>query len=149
MVTALSIAVAALLLMVVFFATWVFNLRARTFSQAEEIRRLRSTPKTPAAPPPSSGDDTKRQKEKAPSTIADYDDNMEIPAALIGARCKEIIEQLAPIFKMTPVNLLREAIAVGLTGGRPVTEEMLDFIEKERKAMGLPPPSKPGPVDMN
>jgi hypothetical protein len=95
------------------------------------------------------GDDTKRLEERAPSNIAEYDDDMEIPAALIGARCKEIIEQLAPILKVTPVNLLREAIAVGLTGGRPVTEEMLDFIEEERKAMGLPPPPKPGPVDSN
>ena len=80
MVTPLSIAVAALLLMVVFFATWAVNLRARAFKQAEEIRRLRSASKTPEAP--SSGDDTKRLEEKAPSVIAEYDDNIEIPAEL-------------------------------------------------------------------
>jgi hypothetical protein len=124
--------VIAILLAASFVAGWFFALRSRFRQEAHKLP----------------GDDTK-SAERAPSAIAEYSDDMDLPAALIGARCKEIIEQLAPILRVTPVNLLREAIAVGLTGGRPVTEEMLDFIEKERKAMGLPPPSKPGPVDPN
>jgi hypothetical protein len=81
-----------------------------------------------------------------PSVIAPviYPDDMDIPAELVGARCKETIERFAPVLGVTPVNLLREALAQGLTGGRPVTEEMLDILEEEAKSRDLSPPSKPG-----
>jgi hypothetical protein len=140
MVTALSIAVAALLVMVVFFGTWAFNLRARSSRQAAEIRKLRSAPSEAQS---TDGDDTKRLDAAPPSIITEYDDHMDIPAALIGARCKEIIEKFAPTVGLTPVNLLREAIAEGLTGGKPVLQEMLEILEEirreEAEEMCLPP----------
>jgi hypothetical protein len=85
--------------------------------------------------------------EAPPSSViapVTYPDDMEIPAALVGERCKQTIERFAPALGTTPVNLLREALAQGLTGGRPVTEEMLDMLEEEAKAMELSSPSKPG-----
>src|SRR5262249_22542199 len=80
--------------------------------------------------------DTKSQEEgqAAPSLIAKYDDHMDIPAALIGARCKEIIEKFAPTVGLTPVNLLRAAIAEGLTGGKPILQETLDILDDIRRA---------------
>jgi hypothetical protein len=93
MVTFVSFAVAAILLTVVFGAGWFLGLRTRSRKQR-------------------SGDDTK--SIEAPSVIAAYDDNMEIPAALIGAKCKEAIERFAPLMGVTPVNLLRAALVEGL-----------------------------------
>jgi hypothetical protein len=84
--------------------------------------------------------------EAPPSSVIapiTYPDDMEIPAALVGERCKQTIEHFAPVLGTTPVNLLREALAQGLTGGRPVTEEMLDILEEEAKAMELSLRSKP------
>jgi hypothetical protein len=132
MVTLLSLAL--IMLPVSFVAGWVFASRYRP-GKASDV----DTPKLP-------GNDTKRQQEgeATPSLIVEYDDDMEIPAALIGARCKEIIEHFAPALGLTPVNLLRAAIAEGLTGGRPVTKEMLDVLDEEVKAMQLSPPSDPG-----
>lgn len=72
----------------------------------------------------------------APPLIVDYSDDMEIPAALIGARCKELIENAAPNFGLSPVDMLRAVIATGLAGERPLLEEhlnMLDEILKEEK----------------
>src|SRR4051812_18971511 len=76
MVTFLSFALAAILLTAVFGAGWFLGLRTRSRKQT-------------------SVDDTKSQE--APSVIAAYDDNMEIPAALVGERCKEAIERFAPL----------------------------------------------------
>jgi hypothetical protein len=79
-----------------------------------------------------------------PAAPLTYDDKMEIPAALVGAHCKEAIERFAPVLGLSPVKLLRAALAQGLTGGRPITAEVLDAVE-ELKLTELPPPSKPGP----
>jgi hypothetical protein len=138
MVTALSIAVAALLLAAEFFATWVVNLRARSFNQAAELPNLQIAPD---APPSSAGDDAPQKLEAIPV----HDDEMDIPAALVGARCKEAIERFAPFLGTTPVNLLRAALKEGLTGGHVVTKEMLDVLEEEAKSTNLPLLSKPGP----
>jgi hypothetical protein len=62
---------------------------------------------------------------------------MEIPAALIGAQHKEIIERLAPVLGATPVNMLRAALAAGLTGGRPVTEECVSLPAKPQGSQSL------------
>jgi hypothetical protein len=137
MVTALSIAVAALLLAVVFFATWAVNLRARLFNQAAALRSLQDAADST---PSSAGDDASKRL-----AMPVYDDEMDIPAALVGARSKETIERFARVLGTTPVNLLRAALAAGLTGGRLVTEKMFDVLEKEVRSTDLPPPSKPGP----
>ena len=77
----------------------------------------------------------------------------EIPAELVGAKGKETIERLASALGTTPVNLLRAALDIGLSGGRPITTEMLDMIDKlveegaEEDEEG--PPSKPEPEDQN
>jgi hypothetical protein len=90
--------------------------------------RRRSRPDTQRHP----GDDTK-DAQRAPPVIVEYANDLEIPAALIGARCKEIIETFAPTVGLTPVNLLRAAIAEGLTGGKPVLRETLDILEEIRR----------------
>src|SRR5262249_8356420 len=77
-----------------------------------------------------------------------YKDDMEIPSALIGARSKALIERFAPMVGMTPVNLLREALARGLTGEHSVTE-VLELLDKEEDSTELPPTSKPGPSRPN
>lgn len=130
MVTLISFAVAAVILVGVFGAGWFFGLRTRS-------RRFKGAP-----------DSKRRPAGQKTSVIAQYDDNMEIPAALVGARCKEIIEHFAPILGTTPVNLLRGALAEGLTGGRPVTEEMIDILEEMVKTGEIAPPSsKPPPLN--
>jgi hypothetical protein len=129
MVTALSIAVAGLLLTEVFFAVWVVNLRARLFNQAAKRRSLKAEPDTP----PSSG-----------AAPLPYDDEMEIPAALVGARCKQVIERFAPVLGTTPVQLLRAALVAGLTGDRPITTEMLDVLDQMGRASKRAPRGKPG-----
>jgi hypothetical protein len=131
MVTFISFIVAALILVSLFGAGWFFGLRTRSRQQAAKLHKP--------------GEDTKRS-----AVIAEYDDNMEIPAALIGARCKEIIETFAPSVGLTPVNVLRAAIAQGLTGGQPVLKEHLEILDEirreEAEEMRLGPkrdPSKP------
>jgi hypothetical protein len=75
---------------------------------------------------------------------------LDIPAALVGARWKEAIERLAPALDMTPVDLLRAALDIGLSGGRPITSEMLDMIDKlVKEAEEEESPSKPDPKDQN
>jgi hypothetical protein len=141
MVTALSIAVAALLLTVVFFATWVIQLRSRARKHDVKLRTRRSAS---SAPPSSTGDDPPHRSEAVAEPSPLYHDKMEIPAALVGAQCKEAIERFAPVFGLSPVKLLRAALVQGLTGGRPITAEVLDALE-ELTSTDLPPPSKPDP----
>jgi hypothetical protein len=140
MLTVLSVAVAALLLAVEFFATWLVNRRARAFKQAAELRRLRGAPEKPDAPPSSStGDDPPKRLAAGGATDAALD----IPAALVGARWKEILERLAPALGTTPVALLRAALDAGLTGGRPITTEMLEMLDKQvKQARNKAPPGK-------
>lgn len=145
MVTALSIAIAALLLTVVFFATWVIQLRSRAHKHDMELRTRRGAS---GAPPSSTGDDPPHKSEAVAEPTPLYHDKMEIPAALVGAQCKEAIERFAPVFGLSPVKLLRAAIAQGLTGGRPVTADMLDALDK-LMSTDLPPPSKPDPSRPN
>lgn len=116
----------------------VVNLRARIRTQDAQIRKF---------PKPPSDDDTKSGEEVEPSLIAEYPDDMEIPAALVGARCKEAIEHFAPILGTTPVTLLRAAVAEGLTGGRPVAKELLKLLDDLVEAGVIRPPSKPPPVN--
>jgi hypothetical protein len=79
-----------------------------------------------------------------------YEDDTEIPAALVGARCKETIERFAPAMGMTPANLLRAALIQGLTGGRPIADEILELLkEEEEQSLQLPKTSKSGPPRPN
>jgi hypothetical protein len=71
-------------------------------------------------------------------------DALEVPAALIGTHWKNVIDRCAPILGTTPVALLRAAVSAGMTGGRPITEEMLDKLEELVQAEATAPPSKPG-----
>jgi hypothetical protein len=123
-----ALAVTALLLVHVGLIAAYFLLHARALKHGSGLRALRAALKRnavrkgggshePLAPPSSSA---------APPG---YDDQMEIPAALIGARYKAAIERLAPALGLSPVNLLRAALDAGLTGGRPLTAEMLDLLE--------------------
>lgn len=138
MVTTISGAVAAVAILIAFSGTWVFNLRAKSFELAAELQSLKRAIED--------SKDSKRTAPHAPTVIAEYSDDMEIPAALVGARCKEIIEHFAPILGTTPVNLLRGALAEGLTGGKPVAEGLLEMLEEIAKEGDLPPPPSKPPV---
>lgn len=87
--------------------------------------------------------------DELPATPVVYADDMDIPAELVGARCKEAIERFAPVLGVTPVNLLRAALSAGLTGDRPVTTEMLDMLDSMLHAGDLAPPLKPGSSGSN
>lgn len=109
--------------------------------------RLRARVDTSAKPgagdkPHTGGDPPKRITAGRGETVDD--DALDIPAALVGAHCKEAIERFAPALGLTPVKLLRAALAQGLTGGRPITADVLDALE-ELTSPDLPPLSKPDP----
>lgn len=87
--------------------------------------------------------------DELPATPVIYADDMDIPAELIGARCKEAIERFAPVLGVTPVNLLRAALSAGLTGDRPVTTEMLDMLDVMAHAGDIARPLKPGSSGSN
>lgn len=94
---------------------------------------------------------TKREANAQPPSAAPpvYADDAEIPAALVGAHCKDAIERFAPAMGMTPANLLRAALIQGLTGGRPITDEVLALLDDEEESLELPKVSKPGPTRPN
>jgi hypothetical protein len=92
------------------------------------------------------GNDAKRLGVSSPMT--EYDEDMDIPAALVGAECKRIIEHFAPALGLKPVKLLRSALIDGLTGGRPVTTDVLDLLDEMVKAGDAPAPSRP-PTEPN
>ena len=152
MVTVLCVAVIVLLLAVAFGVGWIFNLRSRSRQHDDELRKLSAAvdrlagqvhltmpaPNMPAA---------------ATASSSASGEALDIPAALVGAGWKEAIERLAPLLGMTPVDLLRAALDIGLSGGRPITSEMLDMIDKlieeANEADTEEPPSKPDPKDQH
>jgi hypothetical protein len=130
---ALTITVAVLSLLLGITIAAYYRLRARVDTAAK--RDAGNKPHAGGDPP----------KRITAGWVASSDvDALEIPAALIGPRCKEVIERMAPVFGLSPVKLLRAAIAQGLTGGCPITEDFLNALE-ELTSTDLPPPSKPGP----
>jgi hypothetical protein len=86
---------------------------------------------------PHDGDDTKRLEDGEPSVIAAYDDNMELPPALTGARCKEILEHFAPIMGVTQGNLLRAAVVLSRAA------DWADSVAAERAPAGDAQPPSP------
>lgn len=87
--------------------------------------------------------------ETGAETSSTDEEHLDIPAALVGARYKEVLERIAPALGTTPVNLLRSALDAGLTGGRPITADMLDMLDELVKEGDPPPPSEPGPSRTN
>jgi hypothetical protein len=135
---ALTIAVAVLSLLLGISIAAYYRLKARVDSAAKR----------------DSGQDPPKRLEAGgraspPAAPSADDDDLEIPAALVGARYKEAIERFAPILGTTPVQLLRAALENGLTGNRPITTEMLDMLDALVQAGDIAPPSKPGPSRPN
>ena len=153
MVTLLYVAVMVLLLTIAFGVGWIFDLRVRSLRQDDELRKLLGAaahlPVGVHIEMPMSG----MPAAATASSPSAPGEALDIPAALVGARWKEAIERLAPVLDMTPVDLLRAAIDIGLSGGRSITSEMLDMIDKlveeANEADAEEPSSKPDPKDQH
>jgi hypothetical protein len=128
---ALTIAVTILIILLVVMMAAYYRLRAR-------LNRLAKRAK-----PPDGDDSSKRLAAGGMASPADGA-ALDIPAALVGARWKAIIERFALVLGTTPVDLLRAALVTGLTGGRPITEEMLDELDKLIQEGEFASPGKPG-----
>lgn len=119
---ALTILVAILSLLLGVTITAYYRLRART----RDATKQRDEPPEPRASPP--------------SLIAPANDEMDIPADLVGPRCKEALVHFAPALGLTPVNLLRAVLIQGLVGNRRITDDLLAAVDE---LAAEAPPSTP------